>query len=74
MKPLRQFQSPPSQPQQQADRNVTTRFGHDGDRVVMIFSSKVSDIKMTVEQCESYISNLKGSLDRLKEHQHGRQV
>jgi hypothetical protein len=60
--------------QQPADRNVTTQFGHDGDRVVMIFSSKVSDIKMTVPQAESYIANLQASLERLKQHQEGRHV
>lgn len=52
------------------ERNWTADYGHDGQRVVVIFSQPIGNrINITIEQTREMIKALEVSIDKLIDHQ-----
>ena len=52
-----------------AERKLTITYMHDETRIHMLFSEKVSNNSMTIEQAEAMIVELRNMIVKLKEFQ-----
>jgi len=53
----------------QPERPVTTKIGHNGQKVLMEYDRPVHNLMMTIEQVDQFIQNLEGAKKMLMDHQ-----
>lgn len=69
----RQFQSPPGLGLQlQQPRELNCNIGHNGEKLVCVFTARIDNIQFTEEQAEVHIAALKKVLAELRAHKAGK--
>jgi pyruvate/2-oxoacid:ferredoxin oxidoreductase beta subunit len=54
--------------QQAQEIPIKIQYGHDGTKVVMIFSQSINTNRMTEKEAEDMIAALQNALEKLREH------
>lgn len=64
---------PPSTPTcGAAEPSLNIQHGHNGSQVVVLFSQRVDNVALTVQQAKEFMAAMQNSLEKLAEHQKGK--
>jgi len=65
---IRSFSGQPSQRQLPKEQRLEIKAGHNGERVVVVFTRPIENMMLTEQEAESHIASLQGSLAALRKH------